>query len=155
MSTTLIAIRHAKPLSEGFADERLRPLHKEGISTQEMIVQRLAEKGYMPERIFSSPILRAVQTAAIIAKHFSLEVEEEEALGYNFNQSILLANLLQANQGRTIIFVGHAPHLAEFVNDLTGYPALMHGLSKSEAAILRFNQEIELGKATFLDNLKL
>ena len=154
MSTTLIAIRHAKPLSEGFADEKLRPLHKEGITTQESITRKLEEMGYAPHKIFSSPILRAVQTAAIIARHFSLDVEETNALGYDFDKSALLAKLPRPDENLTIVFVGHAPHLGEFVNELVGERVLIDGLCKSGTAILTLSREIGPGKAKFVEYIK-
>lgn len=154
MSTTLIAIRHAKPLSEGYADETLRPLHKEGVAAQESMTRKLKEMGYIPNRIFSSPILRAAQTASIIASSFSLEVEETKALGYDFDQAALLAKLPLPSEDQTIIFVGHAPHLGEFVKKLVGKNVLADGLSKSGTAILKFEHETGLGKATFVRYMK-
>ena len=154
MSTTIIAIRHAKPKSEGYADERLRPLHDEGIATQRAMAQLIADKGYSPNSIYSSPILRAVQTAEILAEKFSLSVNQTEALGYGLDRAALLSLIPPPDKNQALVLVGHAPNLAEFINDLVGDIVLPEGLSKSGAAILSFNEQPGIGKATFVEYLK-
>ncbi len=154
MSTTIIAIRHAKPKSEGYADEKLRPLHEEGIATQRTMTQHIADKGYAPTSIYSSPILRAVQTAEILAEKFSLDVNQTEALGYALDRSALLSLIPPPDNNQTLVLVGHAPNLAEFINDLVGEMVLPEGLSKSGTAILSFDEQPGFGKATFVEYLK-
>lgn len=151
MSTTIIAVRHAKPFSEGYADETLRPLHKEGIATQKRMTQLLLEKGYTPTRIYSSPILRARQTADIIAGQFALGVEVIEALGYDLNPDFLTA-LASEENNQTLVFVGHAPTLGNYVNDLVGKSVLPTGLSKSGIAIISFDYDTQ--HAAFIEYLK-
>lgn len=154
MNTTIIAIRHAKPLNTGFADELLRPLSKEGIATQKEVVEKLKKKGYRPNLILCSPILRAVQTAEIISKIFSIDIIETNALGYDFDAEQLLAFFPLPEQNQTIILVGHAPMLAEFVNEMTGKKALPFGLSKSSAAVFAFNHKIQPGSAEFREYIQ-
>lgn len=150
MSTTIIAIRHAKPLSEGYADETLRPLHEDGIAVQKQMTQLLIEKGYTPTRIYSSPILRARQTADIVAEPFSLEVTEIDALGYGLDPDYL-TSLVSQEENQTLIFVGHAPTLGEYINRLVGENVLPMGLSKSGTAIVTYDADSH--KASFVEYL--
>ncbi|MEC7839608.1 MAG: hypothetical protein VX777_06180 [Chlamydiota bacterium] len=150
MLTRLIAIRHAKPFSEGFADEILRPISKQGRSIQISITEKLKSLGFVPDQIFSSPILRAEQTAHVISEIFDdTPVTVNEALGYNFNQSDLLSLIPSPSENKTIFFVGHAPTLADFVNKLVGSEALPEGLKQSGAAVVDFRLDVEYGAATF------
>lgn len=151
MSTTIIAIRHAKPKSEGYADETMRPLHEEGVAIQEKMTRLIEEKGYVPTRIFSSPILRAKQTAEIIADRFSLEVEEIDALGYALDAAYL-SNLTKNEDNQTLVFVGHAPSLGEYVNQLVGKRVLPEGLCKSGTAVVKYDPKTQ--KNTFVEYLK-
>ncbi len=146
----LIAIRHAKPLSEGFADETLRPLSPEGIALQKKITRKIQQEGYRPTSIYSSPLLRAEQTAAIIADVFELEYQVEPALGYAFDAESLLHLIESTEAGATVCFVGHAPTLAGFIDSLTGKSALPAGLPTSGVAIVRFAQNIQYGSGELI-----
>ena len=150
MSTTIIAVRHAKPLSEGYADELLRPLHKDGISAQKEITHLLIDKGYIASTILSSPILRAKQTADILSQTFKVDVEITESLGYAFNADDLI-DYISKKKNQTLILVGHAPSLGEFVNTLVGRRVLPAGLSKSGTAIVLFEDDIKPGNGSFIE----
>jgi phosphohistidine phosphatase len=89
--------------------------------------------------------LRAQETAQILSDTFGVPFKSEPALGYEFSASSLLKNIPSAPQPLTIFLVGHAPTLANFVNDLIGESAL-RGLCKSGAAVINFPNNIEFGK---------
>ena len=67
MVTRFVAIRHGKPDNEGYADELLRPLSKEGKVVQRLVAAQLEEEGLIPTAIFSSPILNCWQVQVIYA----------------------------------------------------------------------------------------
>jgi len=150
MTTRLVAIRHAKPLSEGYAEDSLRPLAEEGKAVQRIVTQKIKEGGIKPDVILCSPLLRAQQTAEIIGETFDIPVQDELALGDQFDSHKLLDFLPPPDHNQTIVFVGHAPTLAEFVNQLVGEVALPNGLSKSEAAVVEFDNTIGFGKGKFI-----
>ncbi len=141
MKTTIIAVRHAEPFSDGHADETLRPLSKHGIATHTMITKKIQDASYPVEQILTSPILRAVETAQIMGKILDIEIEKEAALGYEFDSGLLL-KLLRTST----ILVGHAPYLAHFVNQLAGKVVLPKGLPTSGAAVISFDDSIEFGQ---------
>lgn len=151
---TFVAIRHAAPESEGYADETLRPLSGEGRRKQHLITGKLQDLEITPAMIFSSPILRARQTADLLSEKFGAPVEETDALGYIFNGKELLELLSSASDGTVFYFVGHAPHLGEFVNQLTGKSSLPEGLSKSAAAVIRFEEAVVEGKGNLVSHLE-
>jgi phosphohistidine phosphatase len=120
---TLTLIRHAKS-SWKYTDlaDRDRPLNKRGKQDRYLIGQRLHEMGVQPDRIFSSPALRALKTANIIADLLDYprnRIIIEESI-YMHGADALL-NLIRglADQWRCVLLIGHNPDLTTLANDLT------------------------------------
>ena len=151
---TFVAVRHGTPESEGYADETLRPLSEEGRRKQRLIGGELHDLEIIPTMIYSSSILRARQTADLLSEEFGAPVVETDALGYDFKGNKLLELLAAAPDGSSFYFVGHAPHLGEFVNQLTGESSLPAGLSKSAAAVIRFEGAVAEGKGHLVSHLE-
>ncbi len=155
MTTRIVAIRHGKPLEEGFADEILRTLSDEGRSTQRSITEELKNLGIVPDALYSSPLIRAKQTAEVVDEVYGgVGITECAGLGYEFDYEEILGLIPPAEENKTVFFVGHAPTLAEFVNDLVGERVLPLGLSKSGAAVVDFPGEVSLGKGQFFGYFK-
>lgn len=154
MAVRIVALRHAKPSSEGYAEDSLRPLSDEGRETQKMLMQMLEEKQINPTIILSSPLLRAKQTAQIATDTFGVKFQDEPSLGDEFDSDALLDKLSILSQNETIFLVGHAPSLGGFINRLVGENVIPHGLSKSSAAIVDFDQKVIFGKGKFIDYFK-
>ncbi|MGA8163617.1 MAG: histidine phosphatase family protein [Waddliaceae bacterium] len=154
MVTTVVAIRHAKPLSEGYANDSLRPLSEEGKIIQKNVLERLKAQGIQPTKLFSSPLLRARQTAQLVTDLFGIPSEDEPALGNAFDSKVLLQKLSLAEGDETIFLIGHAPTLTDFVNQLVGKAVLPNGMDKSSAAIVAFDGKIEYGRGQFLHYIK-
>jgi phosphohistidine phosphatase SixA len=81
------------------------------------VVQALAERGFAPERIATSPYARCRQTAEIIAQNLlgKPPIDDLEALEPGSDLEELLA-WTHAQEGRDVCWVGHSPD----VEDLTG-----------------------------------
>ena len=149
MSIRIVVIRHAKSLSEGYADDSLRPLSEEGKQIQKQLTVKLRDAGIKPTLILTSPLLRAEQTAQIATDIFDVPFEDELALGNDFNGQKLLERLSQCGDNETVFLVGHAPTLGEFVNNLVGEIVLSNGISKSCAAVVDFEGDVAFGKGKF------
>jgi len=93
-------------------------------------------------------LLRAVQSAQIIAEVLPAPITREKALGNNFDDDRLLNVIKNTITGgeAVLFFVGHAPSLASFAERLVGEPCLPEGLPKSGAAIVTFDEEVTFGK---------
>lgn len=150
---TFVAIRHGKPESAGYADELLRPLSEEGKAKTHLIVGKLQELEISPRMIYTSPIIRAEQTARIFADEFGVVVELEKALGYELDGEVLLNHLRKAPDDAVLFYVGHAPKLGDFVDLLVGEKALTEGLSKGSAAVIRFEDEVVAGQGHLVSYL--
>jgi phosphohistidine phosphatase len=131
----LIVIRHGAYTSDG-------SLSVEGRLAIGELANRLQGEGI--KRIYTSPLLRAVQSAEIIGEALQVPVEEEPALGDDFQEEVLLERIVE-----TIALVGHMPTLAHLVERLVGARVLPHGIGKGGCVILTFEGQIGWGQAKF------
>jgi phosphohistidine phosphatase len=137
VTTFVIAVRHAKP-EPGDSP----PLSQEGRTTQQHMATLLRGQGHSLDRLYSSPTLRAQQTAEILAKELGGETHLEPALTDPFDAERLLSLI---HQGETTLFVGHDPTLATFVNQLIGERVLPSGMVKSGALVVQFDGKVDFG----------
>ncbi len=154
MGKTLVLFRHGKPLTEGYAEDALRPLADIGKETVKETAQKLIAVNIVPTNIFSSPLLRAEESAKIIADIYAASFECEPALGNNFDTEIILKHLQALPKETTIFLVGHEPTLGRLANDLVGKIVLPDGLSKASACVIEFRDEISLGTGKFIHYYK-
>jgi phosphohistidine phosphatase SixA len=103
----LFLARHAKA-APGHPDE-LRPLTPEGHEQARALGERLA--AHAPELVVSSPLLRARETAAAIAKAAGVEPRVDDRLAPGAG----VEELLEAIDGTTgvAVVVGHQPDCSE------------------------------------------
>ncbi|MEF3194017.1 MAG: histidine phosphatase family protein [Halothiobacillaceae bacterium] len=114
----LILIRHA-PAGDrvewalrGRPDED-RPLTKEGCAKMHRAVRGLRRILESPERLFSSPLLRARQTAELLLEYYpDLRVETAAELQPDADPAATLAWLKSLDDCPRIALVGHEPHLS-------------------------------------------
>lgn len=139
-------IRHGAYEASGNDED---PLSEQGKSQILRLSQSLLEKNIRPKRIFSSPLLRAIDSAKILAESFSKKVEIFDPLK-NFDPSKILEKIRE-HQGENLFFVGHAPSLLEFSQQLNKKPFLVKKLEKGSAIILEFSENIDFQKANFLE----
>ena len=107
-------VRHAEALP-GQPDD-LRPLSPAGAEQARLLAERLVTVS--PSVVLSSPLLRARETAAAIAKAADAELVIDERLAPGAS----VASLLAAVEGRAapVVVVGHQPDCGEIVADLRG-----------------------------------
>jgi phosphohistidine phosphatase len=144
----LYLLRHAKaiPRQGGVSDEQ-RYLTTEGRELFTRIAVQLREQGMQPELILTSPLLRSVQTAEILAGTLAfpgpLLVEPLLAPGFGRRQ---LARLLKKHGGvGEMVLVGHEPDLSLLVTVLLGVRAHFT-LKKGDLVAMELDPE---GKAGF------
>ena len=116
----LYFVRHTSAADNAPSDAQ-RPLTRQGQEEARLVGAALAGLSVQPERVFSSPLLRARQTAAIIARElkFAGPTEAIEELNNGESTPFLLRALPAVSE---IILVGHMPSLAEHVATMIGTP---------------------------------
>jgi len=110
----LFVVRHAEA-APGEPDH-LRPLTGSGRKAAEALGEQLAAAQI--DAVLSSPLVRARETAAAIAKASGLEVELDDRLAPGATADDLRAAV--AGHGDTVVTVGHQPDCSEIVLSLTG-----------------------------------
>ena len=123
MSKKLLIVRHAKSDWEsGIKRDFDRPLNNRGEKNAPEMAQRLVSKNIIPEKIVSSPALRAITTAGFFAEAFGYPKSaiSQEPKIYEASASSLLKiiNTLP-NQYNFIALFGHNPGLTELVINLS------------------------------------
>ena len=110
----LFLARHANA-EPGHPDE-LRPLTPDGRDRARALGEELA--AHAPVTVVSSPLLRARETAAAIAKATGAELRVDDRLA----PGALLDDLLEAiaGAGDVVVAVGHQPDCSELAEALGG-----------------------------------
>lgn len=145
-------MRHATPEGYESKADLLRELVPEGIESHRRVCKELKHKAYRIDKILSSPVIRAQQTATITAEHFSAPIQVVDALSYDFDPDFLLDELEQGVEKR-VAWVGHEPSVSTVSRRLVGKDILPAGFSKSGVLVLEFPSNVAYGKAQLIDYL--
>jgi phosphohistidine phosphatase len=121
---TLCLLRHAKSSWDNpNLDDFDRPLNQRGEKDAPKIGKRLKEHGFIPDVFCSSPALRAITTAKIVAEviGFPVSAIKSEQKLYHADEKTLLAFLKNTSgEFDSIMIAGHNPGLTDFANILQG-----------------------------------
>ena len=122
----LIIVRHAKSSwKDSSLDDRERPLNKRGERDAPEIGARLARRKDRPDLIISSPAVRALTTAQIIAKRLGYphkDIVVKDVL-YGAGVVELLDVIRNIDESvATLMLFGHNPGLTELANHLGPRP---------------------------------
>lgn len=119
----LTLVRHAKSSwkDAGLAD-RDRPLNKRGRQDAPRMGKRLAQRAASPDQIISSPAVRALTTAKIMAEEIGYPPDEiivdERLYGADIPEWLAVIRGLD-DALEHVLLVGHNPGLTDLVNDLS------------------------------------
>lgn len=132
----LYLIRHGIAAERGtYANDDERPLIDTGRKKTEKVARRLYNLGLRFDRILTSPLVRAKQTATILQKAgLSSQVEELTALVPDSDLNLGLQWL--AEQGdRTLALIGHQPDLGNWAEMLV-WGSIREKLIVKKAAVI-------------------
>jgi phosphohistidine phosphatase len=148
----LLIIRHgpagdrAEWEAEG-RDDRLRPLTLQGKKEMRRVAEGLARVVSKIDLLATSPLVRAVQTAEIVASHFDCDPVTVEALAPGHDPDEVM-RWLRGQRGDTIAVVGHEPDLSTLACYLlTAKPSSFLTLKKSGTGLLDLDDPPGPGKA--------
>jgi phosphohistidine phosphatase len=120
----LYLVRHAIAAERGedWPDDDKRPLTERGVARFKEVVAGLAELDVVVDEIFTSPLVRAKQTADLLAAGLSGKpaVKILDALAPGHTPASVLAQLSRNAKRRRIMLVGHEPDLGELAAHLIG-----------------------------------
>ena len=117
--------------------DAMRALTPAGEKEAQIAGAGLAALGVGPMAILSSPLLRARQTAEIVARtlKFSGVITSINELANDHSTAELLRALGPYRMADTILLVGHMPSLAEHITELIDV-AFVDGFGKGSAALV-------------------
>jgi phosphohistidine phosphatase len=123
-SCEIYLVRHAIAAERGddWPDDTKRPLTTRGINRFKDSLPGLKELEVSIEEIFSSPLVRAKQTADLLAGGVqgSPPVKLLEALAPGHTPTAVMSQLAKAAKRQRIALVGHEPDLGELAAHLIG-----------------------------------
>jgi phosphohistidine phosphatase len=114
----LYHVRHAEA-ADGEPDE-LRPLTADGRRAARTLGERLAADGVRPDAVLTSPLLRARETGAELARPVGLEPEPDERLAPGATAESVRA--AAAERGEIVVVIGHQPDCGRIAAELAGGP---------------------------------
>lgn len=117
----LYFLRHAQAV-EGTADvaDHDRELTESGRQRTQIAARVMKRLGLQPAHIYSSPRVRAVQTAEIVAQALRMRVELTEQVNFGFSLSAVADLIAGVGVDGEVMFVGHEPSMSGVVHALTG-----------------------------------
>ena len=95
-----------------------RPLSPKGEKQSERLGRFLAGIGSRPDAIFSSPKLRASQTADLVAGRLGVPVTLDERLAGGVDEEVVEKVLRDAGDPRRAVLVGHDPDFSSLLQSL-------------------------------------
>ena len=121
----LIFVRHAEAVDRSAAmTDEMRYLTSEGRGSFRKTARTMLKQGVEPSLILTSPLIRAVQTAEILADTLAfvgpLLVRNELRPGFDMEKLQDVLNEFQTAD--EVVFVGHEPDLSVLVTALLSLP---------------------------------
>ena len=119
----LYFLRHAmaaEPGSISVAHDSERPLTTEGIQRMEESVEGMRRIGFSFDHLISSPYVRAVETAKIVAKGLGFKgtIKFSDKLTPSTTIKDFFKLLKELSPESKVLLVGHLPSIGEFVSYL-------------------------------------
>jgi phosphohistidine phosphatase len=114
-------------------DDSARPLSEKGELQAERLGSFLAEVGFQPDAIISSPKVRARRTAEIVGAALGVGVRLDDRLAAGFDPAAVDAILGDAGDPRRPVLVGHDPDFSQVL----GWLANADGVTMKKGAFAR------------------
>lgn len=152
-------LRHgiaAEPSPEG--NDAVRPLTPAGRRRTRAVLQRLVQRQLVCDRLFSSPLVRARQTAELaVAAQLAASIELAGPLAPGGDALLWLSELggQRSLLSQTIALVGHEPDLGTLAARLIGAPPGSLQLKKAGVAVLQWWPEQQRARLQLLLTPKL
>lgn len=133
----VILIRHGEAIMSSPLGDNGRHLSIEGRRQAEATGRALASHEVRPTRVWSSPLVRAVQTSELVlaALDFEGAVEARDDLFPDSSFDPLVRSLAELDGDATVIIVGHQPYMSTAASLLLG--CSLSGFATGTAYCLR------------------
>jgi phosphohistidine phosphatase len=113
-------LRHGEAEPHGVAPDPERRLTQKGALQSRLAGRALAALGVTFSQVYTSPRVRALDTARLACEALGLKPIVHDPLSGGFDRDEALALLNTAKPDGRILVVGHEPDFSRVVHDLTG-----------------------------------
>jgi phosphohistidine phosphatase len=120
MATQLWLLRHGEAEPHDARPDPERRLTVRGEDQARAAGQAMAALELTFQAIYTSPKVRAADTARLAAEALGVEPVETSVLAQDFDATAARELLLEVEPDGRLLVVGHNPDLAQVVHDLTG-----------------------------------
>ena len=120
MAQQLWLLRHGEAEPHGAAPDDERALTDRGRDQSVAAGRALRVLGLTFQLAFTSPKVRAADTAALACEVLGVEPVVHEPLRSGFDRGEAMALLGAAGEDHRVLVVGHEPDFSQVVHDLTG-----------------------------------
>ena len=141
MAKTLWLLRHGDAEPHGTRADFERRLTDRGERQSRAAGRAFARLGVRFEHVFSSPRVRALETARLVCAELDLEPIVHEPLSGGFDERHADELLAATGAGSALLVVGHEPDLSGLVEALT---SARIDMKKGGIAAVRGGQLVEL-----------
>ncbi len=126
--TKLYFLRHGKAYDRqdwDGKDDDLRPLTGEGIELLRQTAQTLRRLDLNLDAIITSPLVRARDTAQLVARELDKVVDESPMLKPGFDHNALIRLIGEHTGAERLLLVGHEPDFSQVISELIGGGAVV------------------------------
>ena len=143
MRRTLTLVRHAKSSwnNDNVCDFD-RPLNNRGLKNAPEMGRRLADASYAVQNLISSPAIRAITTATIIAKEIGFDAKQIVLNDVIYDASLeSLINIVSNIDDRvsSVMLVGHNPGFTSLCNILSN--VIVDSMPTCSIAQIQFDED--------------
>lgn len=120
-----------------------RYLTEEGVEKTKGVARGLAALGVTGDLFLTSPYVRAVQTAEIVASTLGYEkqkIRRTDSLLPGTEPSLLFRELAKDKQASAVLVFGHAPHLDDLIATAIGAKKHVTELKKAGVALIELKR---------------
>lgn len=130
-----------------------RALTEEGKEKMKLEGRGLKQMEIQADHIFASPLIRARQTAELVAGEVGGKVEEMKELAPGFNPEDVCIALKKRKDAESVMVVGHEPNCSDLVSYLLDGPSAVNSDFKKGAVCLVETETLEMGSACLIWHL--
>jgi phosphohistidine phosphatase len=120
MAQQLWLLRHGDAEPHGVRPDADRRLTERGEAQSRFAGKALAAIGLDFDAIFTSPRVRARETARLAAEPLGVTPEDHEPLSGGFSREEAVALLAGHDANAKLLLVGHEPDFSQLIHDFTG-----------------------------------
>ncbi len=156
----VILIRHAKAEprdANTWPDDDVRPLTAEGRAEQRAAARAMKKMGIKFDFLVTSPLLRAKETAELVAKGYrwAEAPQESAALSHDYSVGAVVKLLAKFPPDSAVALIGHEPDFSHLAGALVSQSGDLNiAVKKSGVVGIEFDGPAEAGKGILLYHLK-